>query len=222
MAASLASAARTINTTHGLEEALQAIVEAARASIPGFDHAGISTINRAGQIQTRAATDRLVNDLDDLQYSINEGPCVEAMRESRVVMAPHIRHDQRWPNYVARAVSLGLKSQLALRLYLDDEGTMGGLNLYSTLGEDIPQDAPEIADLFAAHAAIALGHARDTEQLYEALNTRKVIGQALGILMERYQLNEDRAFAFLTRASSHANIKLRDVARELVNQANQR
>jgi hypothetical protein len=109
---------------------------------------------------------------------------------------PRIHHDQRWPRYVPAAVELGLRSQLAVRLYLDDQGTL------------------------AAHAAIALGNARERENLNQALHSRKVIGQAVGILMERYEMNEDRAFAFLVRASSHANIKLRDVAQELVNRAN--
>jgi AmiR/NasT family two-component response regulator len=77
-----------------------------------------------------------------------------------------------------------------------------------------------VADLFAAHAAIALGQARERETLNEALHSRKTIGQAIGILMERYQMNDERAFAFLVRASSHSHIKLRDIAQELVDQAN--
>lgn len=81
-------------------------------------------------------------------------------------------------------------------------------------------EAEWTAELFAARAAIALGNARERENLNQALHSRKVIGQAVGILMERYAMNEDRAFAFLVRVSSHANIKLRDVAQELVNRAN--
>ena len=222
LAASIAVAARSIQSSHSLDETLQAIADAARASVPGIDHAGISTITRAGEISTRAATDRLVNDLDDLQYRIMEGPCLDALREYRVVEAPNIRHDQRWPNYVVEAVPCGLRAQLAIRLFLDKAGTLGGLNLYSTEADELDPDATNIADLFAAHASIALGHAQETAQLNEALHSRKVIGQALGILMERYEMHEDRAFAFLTRASSHGNIKLRDVAQELVDQVNSR
>jgi GAF domain-containing protein len=133
---------------------------------------------------------------------------------------PRIHHDQRWPRYVPAAVELGLRSQLAVRLYLDDQGTLGGLNLYSTTSDDVDPEAEGTAELFAAHAAIALGNARERENLNQALHSRKVIGQAVGILMERYEMNEDRAFAFLVRASSHANIKLREVAQELVNRAN--
>jgi AmiR/NasT family two-component response regulator len=77
-----------------------------------------------------------------------------------------------------------------------------------------------LAGLFATHAAIALGHAQERAGLAEGLQTRRVIGQAIGILMTRYEMNEDRAFAFLVRASSHRNIKLRAIAQELVDEAN--
>lgn len=94
------------------------------------------------------------------------------------------------------------------------------LNLYSTSQRDIDPDAEQIADLFAAHAAIALSHALDRENFNEALQSRKVIGQAIGIVSERYQMDEDGAFAFLVRASSHGNLKLRDVAQEIVDVRN--
>ena len=81
-------------------------------------------------------------------------------------------------------------------------------------------DAQALTRLFATHAAIALGHANERENLNEGLQTRKVIGQAIGILMERYKIDEDRAFAFLVRASSHGNIKLRAIAQELVDERN--
>lgn len=221
VALSIAAAARSINQPVTLEETLSRITETARRSVPGFDQIGISTIDRSGKVETRAATGDLVWELDRVQYKLGEGPCVDTLHDADVVLAPHIRHDQRWPRYVPEAVGLGLKSQLAVKLYLDDQGTLGGLNLYSTLDEDIDPDAEGLADLFAAHAAIALGHVHERENLNEALHSRKVIGQAIGIIMERYHMSEDRAFAFLVRASSHGNIKLRVVAEQLVNEGNQ-
>jgi GAF domain-containing protein len=218
---SIAAAVRTINQTQSLQETLQAIAQAARDSVPGFDHVGISTLYKDGRVETRAATGDLVLELDKVQYDLAEGPCVDTLRRAHVVVAPAIRHDQRWPRYVPAAVGKGLRSQLAVRLYLDDVGTLGGLNLYSTATDEIDPEAEATAELFAAHAAIALGNALQRENLNQALQSRKVIGQALGILMERYEMNEDRAFAFLVRASSHANIKVRDIAQELVNERNQ-
>ena len=160
--------------------------------------------------------------LDDLQYELGEGPCLSAMREHPVVTVPHARHDQRWPAYMPRAVALGLRSQLAVRLFLDDKGTLGGLNLYSTSQDTLHEEAEPIADLFAAHAASALERTREVWELNTALESRKIIGQAIGIVMERYGLNEDRAFAFLVRASSHGNVKIRDLARRLVDECNAR
>jgi GAF domain-containing protein len=220
LAAAITQAARTINQPKSLEETLSAIAAAAKQSIPGFDHVGISTIDRAKRVETKAVTDDLVWELDALQYGLGEGPCVDTLHGVDVVVAPRIRHDQRWPEWVAQAVPRGLRSQLAVRLYVDGEGTVGGLNLYSTSSDEVDAEAESIADLFATHASIALGHARQRDSLNEALQTRKIIGQAIGMLMERYKLDEDRAFAFLTRMSSHQNVKLRDIAQAMVTQAN--
>jgi len=216
ISAAINSAARDINHRHSLQETLDAIVNAAKTSVPGFDHVGISTIDHKGNVHTRATTGDLVNQLDDLQYSLSEGPCVDTLRDAEVVVAPEIRHDQRWPHYVPQAVQFGLQAQLAIKLFLDDEGTIGGLNLYSTIRDDIDPDAEPVADMFATHAAIALGHARKREQLNDAIATRQLVGQATGILMERYGIDSERAFQFLVRASSTSNTKVRDIARELV------
>lgn len=220
IANALAEAAQTLNLHQTLEEALNVVAHVARDSIPGFDHVGISTLERNGKPETRAGTDDLVWELDTIQYELDEGPCVDSLHQASVVTAPDIRNDRRWPRYVPAAAEKGLLSQMAVKLSLNGQQTIGGLNLYSTSTREIHPEAEHIAELFAAHAAIALGHARDREHLNEALHSRKVIGQALGILMERYTMNEDRAFAFLIRASSTSNIKLRDIAQELVEQAN--
>jgi GAF domain-containing protein len=217
---SIDAAARTISHTRTLDETLQTIVEVARTSVPGFDQIGISTLDKGGEVVTRAHQGDLVLHLDDIQYGLSEGPCVETLRGSALVTAPTLRHDQRWPRYVPEATQLGVQSQMAVRLYLDDEGTIGGLNLYSTTSPDVSEDAEAMAQLFATHAAIALGHVQEREGLNKALQSRKVIGQAIGILMERYGMTEDRAFAFLVRTSSHGNIKLRAVAQELVDERN--
>jgi hypothetical protein len=111
---------------------------------------------------------------------------------------------------------MGVRSQLAVRLHLGDGSTLGGVNLYSTTCDEVSEDAMVLAALLAAHSAVALGHLRERSQLSEAVRSRKIIGQALGILMERYGMDEDRAFAFLVRTSNHGNIKLRAIAQELV------
>jgi GAF domain-containing protein len=223
VAATLAEAARTIDARHSLEQTLDAIVHAARLSVPGVEHVGISTIDKRGRVRTRAATDDLVRSLDDLQYRLGEGPCLDALRVGRIVSVPKLADDGRWPRYVAEATSTTeLKAQLAVRLSLDEEEeVLGGLNMYSTHSPDLDPDAEGVAELFATHAAIALGRAQELGGLQSALASRRTIGQGVGILMERYQMSEDRAFAFMTRASSHGNVKLRDLAQELVDQLNE-
>jgi GAF domain-containing protein len=218
----LAEAARTIHISVDTDETLQAIASAALTALPGFDQVGISTINNKGHVTTRAATGKLVWDLDSLQYELGEGPCVDTLRNAEIVAAPNIRHDQRWPRYVPRAIDLGLQSQLALKLFLDDEGTLGGLNLYSTQSEQIHPEAEAIAELFATHAAIALGSARQIDALNEGLKSRSTIGQAIGMLMTQYTLDDDAAFGLLVRMSSTSNVKLRDIAAQLVDEANGR
>ena len=219
--AAIASAARTIHQSEDSVDAkLEAIALAARESIPGFDLAGISTVDRDGTATTRAISDPLVMKFDELQYSLGEGPCLDALGSPHVVSVPRISHEQRWPRYVPQVVQLGLRSQMAVKLSVDGDGTLGGLNLYSTVSDDIDPAAESIAELFALHAATVLGAVSQIEHLNQAMHTRKVIGQAIGILMERYALHEDNAFHFLVRASQRDNIKVRDIAQELVDQAN--
>lgn len=219
IADALTAVAREIHAQTDLSSTLDAIVRAAQQSVDGMDHVGISIVHRDGRIETMAGTDQLVWELDAVQYELREGPCYDAIAREPVMVSQELRHDQRWPRYVPRAVAQGVRSQMGLRLFTD-QATLGGLNLYSTQADTIDPDVQHVAELFATHAALALGRARHVEDLNTALQTRKVIGQAIGIVMERYQLDEDRAFQFLVRVSSHSNVKLRDVAQELVEQAN--
>ena len=160
-------------------------------------------------------------ELDALQYGLREGPCHDSIKDGGVTVVEHARHEQRWPRYMPQAAQRGLRAQLAIGLYHDDE-TVGGLNLYSTESDTIDADAVQIAEMFPSHAALALGRSQYESQLGEALATRKVIGQAIGIVMERYQVDEDRAFQFLVRASRSGNIRLNAFARELVEGTNQK
>lgn len=215
VAAALAEVARTLDAQRTQGETLDTVVHIAVRSVPGFEHAGISVVDPKGKVETIAATDPLVRRLDGLQYDVGEGPCLDALGRLPMVLVEHARHEQRWPRYMPVAAREGLRAQLSLHLF-SDRSTMGALNFYSTTRDTIDDAAPRIAELFAVHAAVALGRAREIEGLHEALTTRKTIGQAIGIVMERYRLDEDRAFQFLLRSSQHANIKLRDIAADLV------
>jgi hypothetical protein len=108
---------------------------------------------------------------------------------------------------------------MGLRLYSNNL-TVGGLNLYATKEKEIDPEVVQIANLFAEHAALALGKARVEENLVRGMMTRQRIGVAVGLLMHRYGLDEDRAFQYLARVSQDSNIKLRDIADNLVESAN--
>ncbi len=214
-AAALAHAAETINESRNFDDTLAAIVAATRTSLPEFAHVSISLRHRDGTLETKSGTDQLVWELDSIQYELGEGPCVQAVEEEPVVLVNHLRRDERWPRYTPAAIAKGVRSQLAVRLFSNGKH-VAGLNLYSTEHDEVDEDCAETARLFATHAGIMVGHAEQEEQLNHALQSRKLIGQAIGILMERYSIDADRAFQFLVRASSTSNIKLRDVAEELV------
>ena len=213
----LLHASRRINSPADIDAQLDAIVQTAKTSLPEIDHAGISIAYPDGRIETRAATDPIVHELDDLQYTLREGPCVHAIEADPVVVVEYARHDERWPHFLPSAVALGLRSQLGVRLYIDQK-SRGGLNLYSTSSDRIDPETAHLAELFAAHAALALGRVHLRENLNTALQSRSTIGMALGIVMERYGLDRDLAFTYLTRVASRKEIKVREVATLLVDE----
>lgn len=221
LAAALADAARAIRVEEDVDTVLGDIVRAAVSSLPGINHAGVTIRQKSGEYVTCASTDELVTRLDDLQYALGEGPCLHAIEAERLVPANNLRHEQRWPAYVPQALRLGLRSQLGVQLVIDSH-RMGGLNLYSTEVDEIDTDVAHGAELFAAHAALALGFARRNEDLNSALATRTIIGQAIGLLMAEFAMNDDQGFAYLKRQSSVSNTKLRDVAAGVVDRANGR
>ena len=221
LAETLTQAAREINTPRDLGTTLQTIVDVAARSLPGIDHVGISLYHRNGEMETKAATHNFVWLLDKLQHELGEGPCVHAIESSGLVRVEHAENDPRWPRFMKPAVAMGLRAQLGIRLYAD-EATLGGLNMYSVEAETIDPGVEHLAELFADHAAIALGRSRREEQLHHAIATRQLIGQATGIIMERFGINETHAFDYILRASSHSNTKVRDIAQAFVDGANEK
>jgi transcriptional regulator with GAF, ATPase, and Fis domain len=213
--------ARAVNAPNDLQCQLDTIVKVARDSMPEIDHVGVSVAHRDGTVETKAATGDLVHQLDQLQYSLGEGPCLHAIEAEPVVVVEQTWKETRWPRFMTEARDLGLRSQMGLRLYVD-ERTRGGLNLYSTSSDTIDPETTHLAELFGSHAALAMGRAWVAENLNAALSSRTTIGMALGIVMERYDMDQDRAFAYLTRIASSSETKLREVAAHIVEQATQR
>ncbi len=197
-----------------LDATLRNITQGAVRLLPEVDHASITTRHSDGRLDTRAMTDDLLLELDRKQVEWREGPCYDGATDEPFVVADDLRTDPRYPRYGALASRAGVLSQAGLRLFESDR-SIGALNLYSRKVGGLASLDP-LGRLFADQAAIAISYAVEVQNLNEALRTRTVIGQAVGLVMERYHLGDDRAFAFLTRLSSHRNVKLRRVAEELV------
>ena len=212
--------ARALDQPQTVEQQLALVLDAAVDTIDGADEASISILHRDGRVETIAGTHPLTYRLDQAQYDLNEGPCLEALRGEPFQRVDDMPQEHRWPRYAAAAVSEGIHSQMAVELYAD-ERSIGGLNLYSRSSRAFDEDTRHTAALFATHAALAMGRTRQAQELNEALVARKVIGQAIGIVMHRFELDEDRAFEFLVRVSRNSNTKLRDVARQITDEQNQ-
>jgi GAF domain-containing protein len=197
-----------------LDATLDRITEAAVELVPDVAFASITVRYGDERLETLGATDPGLVVLDEKQYSFREGPCYDAATDEHQVVSPDLASDDRFPHYGPAAVDAGVKAQAAFRLF-DRNGTQGALNLYSGR-KGAFADLDQVAVLFRSQAAIAIAYAHEVGNLKEALETRTTIGKAMGIVMERYQLSDERAFAFLTRLSQHRNVKLRLVADELV------
>jgi hypothetical protein len=216
LVAVMSTVAETLTFPIELDEALDRITRGAADMVPGIDYASISLTGKGGLIQTLAPTDEVAVLLDDLQYALGQGPCVEAALHDPWVQVDDLAGDERWPAYGTRAAAeFGVGAQLAFQ-FRAARHTSGALNLYAKTAYAIDTETRQIGALFAQLAAVALGWSRHDSSISNALHSREQIGQAVGIIMERYRLDADRAFSFLVRTSQTANIKLYDVAAAIV------
>lgn len=211
----LAAAAREMHDDSP-QDAMQRAVEIATQIIPGCDAAGVCVVYRGARIDTHATSTDALKEIDALQHDLDEGPCLDALREDHTVVSDDLAHDERWPTWGPQVVDkLGMRSSVSYRLFVSDKD-LGALNLYAQDASGFTSD--DIADglALAAHVGVALAAAQEIEHLERALGGRTVIGQATGILMERFDLDSDRAFSVLSRMSQQRNVKLREIAEQIV------
>lgn len=215
-APSFAEIARLLQAEPGVEGTLDQIVELARGSLD-CDFASVTMLHSRKRVETPAATHEVVREADALQYQLEEGPCLQSIWSHDTFLVEDLASDSRWPRWGPRAAKLGLRSILAVRLFTHRE-TQGALNLYASTPDRFDEDDVHVAHLFAAQAAVALSSARNEEHLRKAVDARHLIGQAQGILMERFDVSADRAFDVLRRYSNTRNVKLNMIAAEVVAQ----
>ena len=192
--------------------ALQQVIEMAVQSGP-CDAVSITMLHPDRSVDTVAYSDDRTLTSDELQYQLGEGPCVDAVWTNGVFIVPDLIADGRWPRWAREAAGLGIGASLSVHLFTDT--TLGSINLYSKTPREYDAVDVENARVIAAHASVVLAYTRNDETLRQAVDSRNLIGQAQGILMERYGLTPAKAFAVLRGYSQEQNIKMRVLAEEL-------
>lgn len=213
-----AQMALELHANGSVTETVDRVLEYALKAV-SCDYAGVVFMHGKSRVETTAATHPLVSDLGKLQLECGEGPNLDVLEDRFGLIVADTREETRWPTWARAIADVGIRSMLSVRLYTSST-TIGSLNLYDEEPRKFDVADQEIAHVLARHAAVALSAARQTENLWQAIDSRKLVGQAQGILMERFDLNGDQAFAVLARYSQDKNIKLRAVAEMLVETRN--
>ena len=208
----------TLYASDDLADTFSRITGTAIQVLDACDFASVTTVS-GGELTTEAPTDQAALTADLLQYQEGEGPCLDAATRDRWVLTPDVLADRRWPKFSARlGQELKVHSMLSVRLAVQSspQRNLGGLNLYSTRVNAFDTEQRDLALLLAAVASVAADATRTHAQLRAGLQSRQVIGEAIGILRAQSNLTSEEAFAALVQASQRMNLKLRDIAMQIV------
>ncbi|QNE16831.1 GAF and ANTAR domain-containing protein [Kribbella qitaiheensis] len=206
-----------LHDADGVVETVEAVAQFALQAL-NCSYAGITLYTRGGRPEVAAVTDPVVAEAYQMQLDSETGPLVTCLRERSTVLIRDTTTEQRWPDWAAKVSALGVRSVLDVPLVTgsDQCRTVGVLGLYSPDPDAFGADDEAIAHILARHASVAVATARHEISMAHAVDARKLVGQAMGILMERFDVDGDRAFAILRRYSQDTNTKLRDVAQQLI------
>ncbi len=210
----LEGVAQSLQEAPSPHETLEAIIHSAVSVVDGAQHAAVSMARGREKIETVAATSDLAQAIDRAQYDTHQGPCLDALYDEALVRMTDDEAEQRWPDFTERIRGMGIRSMLGVRLFLQGND-VAALNLYSSNSDAFDQEDEDIARLLGTHAAVALAAALKIEQIEHKADSRDLIGQAKGILMERHDVDADAAFQVLAKASQEANLKLVELARQV-------
>jgi transcriptional regulator with GAF, ATPase, and Fis domain len=206
-----------VHSSEDYEDTYGRISATAVQTIKGCDAASISLIEETGPV-SHGITDSLAQRGDLIQYETREGPCLDAAMAERWIYTPDMAAADRWPMSSRRLVDeLGVRSMFSCRLALDaaPNHTLGGLNLYSRGPEAFSEEDQLLAILLSSLGAVVVDASRQQAQLRAAIESRQVIGEAVGILRAQGNVSSDEAFQMLAKASMRMNVKLRDLARQI-------
>jgi GAF domain-containing protein len=210
---------RDLTAQHGVEDVLSTVSQRAYRLIPAADHAAISR-GRHGKFETIAATSDLPPQVDQLQYDAGSGPCVDAILADTVYRVGELETSSNWPDFGHQAAEkYGIHSMLAVRMYIEDDDLLAGLNLYASKPHAFDESDQTTAVLLATHGALAFtaAHRQDKiDNLQRALENSRHIGAAIGILMASHKLTYQQGFDLLRIASQSSHRKLADIAEDVL------
>jgi putative methionine-R-sulfoxide reductase with GAF domain len=219
--ASVAELQRLLVATESVEDFLQGLAALAAGLLSDGLSCGVA-VEADGKPVTAACSDEVASQIDEVQYLLGEGPCLVALRDQKVVSVEDTAQTGKWPGFAPQAAAYGIRSCLSVPLTSTDR-PMGALNLYSPVPRAFGSDDVRRAEEFAGHASDALAVASRlaaytslVDQLRTSLVSRAVIDQALGVIMGQKRCTQSEAFGILREASQQRNIKLRELAREVV------
>jgi GAF domain-containing protein len=214
LARRLAEAARSLQRQTSPQQVMNGVVHLARGMVPGADDATITMVRKDRHCYSAAATSALASDFDALQDETGEGPCLDAIWHQQTLRVDDLATDPRWPVLGPRAAARRIHSMLCLQLFVHRD-TLGALDLLAHATSAFTDESEHVGLLLASHAAIAAADAQHFENVTSALVNRDLIGQAKGILMERFKITSDQAFAVLAKVSQETNRKVSAVAEDL-------
>lgn len=210
----LSELARELHRTTEPAEVMSRVARAAVEMVPGAQEGSITLVHARRRVSAEGSTGPLPVLFDRLQEETGQGPCLDAAFEHETVRVDDFATEPRWPELGRRASAAGVRSALCLQLFVEG-GDLGALNLTSRAPAAFGDESEQVALLLSSHAAVAVSDALQLQGTTRALANRDVIGQAKGILMERFKITPQQAFDQLTQVSQQSNRKLVDVAEHL-------
>lgn len=195
-----------------LGSTLHELTSSAAQLLPGAAHAGITVCKSVRDVQTVAATDRYPVLLDDIQRSYNEGPCLAAARRQHLVRVDDLTVEDRWPRYAGEAVAATpIRSVMSYPLFAHRPSS-ASLNFYSQQANSFGEQAAELGLVFAAYITLTWNILSRDQQFRKGLSSRDTIGQAKGMLMERFHIDAEAAFELLKQRSQETNTPVIEIA----------
>jgi transcriptional regulator with GAF, ATPase, and Fis domain len=198
-----------------VDATLQTVTSSCVDLIQGVECADVLLISGPDLFRSVSATSKLAIDIDDMQKRFRQGPCLDAAVGDSVVLCNDLREETRWPRFAEAAVAAGVHSLMSFQLFTHDS-RIGALNLFGLKPDTFTAECEAVGAMLATHAAVVLIADDVRRQFQSALASRDTIGQAKGMIMERFNVDAVRAFELLTKLSQDSNIRVADIAEELV------